>query len=86
MINHCASITQFSHIENKACICVAFLLPVINLCDILQNWMIKRELANKGKNAARRRVRRRGRGGGEGEGGGARGKEEKAETKRNKNK
>ena len=56
---HYASITQFSHIENKTCIFVSPLLPMANLTDILQNWIKKKELASKGKNVTRKDEERR---------------------------
>lgn len=33
--------------DSKACTCAEFLFPVVNPCDILQKWIIEKELANK---------------------------------------
>lgn len=43
MIDLYASIILFAHTDNKARICVSFLLPLINPHDMLQNWIIKKE-------------------------------------------
>ena len=33
--------------DSKACKCAEFLFPVINPCDILQKWIIEKELAKQ---------------------------------------